>query len=153
MHTFKCRLSFAKSTDAKLRWDEDVDGTLFELYIPKWRVPEHPVPQEISVQMWMIPKAISVGVLPPSSSALLKAGVDFSEIGPLQELLPIVCGPVEYPITSVVHIDRVHTETVRYNPLGDPKKWEIGQPYVPQSVLGFPYPEQLVLQVKWLAPS
>jgi hypothetical protein len=152
MRTFNCRLSFAKPTDAKLRWDEDIDGTPFELYIPKWRVPD-PVPRAISVRMWIIPKAISVGTLPPSSGTLLNAGVDLSEIGCLQELLPVVRGPVEYPIISVVHFDRVHTKTVRYSPLGDQKKWEIGQPYVPQSVLSVPYPGQLVLQVRWLARS
>jgi len=39
MWTFKCNLDLFKSTEQKLRWDEDVDGTKFEIYIPKWRVP------------------------------------------------------------------------------------------------------------------
>ena len=46
---FVCRLDLFKSTDNKLRWDEDVDGIKFELYIPKWRVPE-PVPPTISAR-------------------------------------------------------------------------------------------------------
>ena len=35
----------SKQTDLKLRWDSYVDRVLFELYIPKWRVPR-PWPKE-----------------------------------------------------------------------------------------------------------
>jgi hypothetical protein len=29
----------SKTTDNKLRWQADVEGVNFKLYIPKWRVP------------------------------------------------------------------------------------------------------------------
>ena len=38
-----------KGTDSKLRWDADINGAPFELYIPKWRVPD-PVPSVIRVR-------------------------------------------------------------------------------------------------------
>ena len=40
----------AKETERKLRWDVDVEGTLFSLYIPKWRVPV-PWPSRIFVSI------------------------------------------------------------------------------------------------------
>lgn len=33
-------LAYRKETENKYRWDADIDGVRFELYIPKWRVPD-----------------------------------------------------------------------------------------------------------------
>lgn len=41
-------LDAAKQTANKVRWDADIDGTRFSLYIPKWRVPV-PWPELIRV--------------------------------------------------------------------------------------------------------
>ena len=41
-------LEETKETENKVRWDADIEGTRFSLYIPKWRVPE-PWPRLIHV--------------------------------------------------------------------------------------------------------
>lgn len=41
-------MSLLNETDNKLRWEADVDGVSFKLYIPKWRVPK-PWPDMVKV--------------------------------------------------------------------------------------------------------
>jgi len=162
MRTFHCKLDLVKSTDRKFRWDEDIDGTNFELYIPHWRVPE-PTPRMISVKIYdatfisssrLLELGRRPGQLNHSDMLVLeKIGLTAEQIREMYVRIPIEGAPRErneHPIIAVVEIDREHTRTVRYSPLGDPERWEIGQPYVPISELGDPYPQQLILLVGWV---
>jgi len=49
----------SKETDLKLRWEADVEGVAFKLYIPKWRVPR-PWPTRILVRISDIGDATSL---------------------------------------------------------------------------------------------
>jgi len=116
----------SKETDNKLRWWADVEGVSFKLYIPKWRVP---APWPVGLEVIVDEKTTS----PP--------GV------PTQ---PCVGSPeLERPIITIVERVQEHTETIRYRPMGHPDSWEIGEPYVPYTVLPTPPPERLRLEVRW----
>lgn len=153
MRTFHCKLDLVKSTERKLRWDEDIDGTKFELYIPQWRVPQ-PIPPLISVKIYDASLIDTSSQLSPSQIAgLMKAGLTAEQIREIDSWLPIERSPkdrLDRPIIAAVAFDRVHTQTVRYSPIGDPDVWELGQPYVPTSELGFPYPIRLIVRVGWV---
>ena len=150
MRTFQCKLDLFKSTERKLRWDEEIDGTNFELYIPKWRVPE-PTPRMVSVKIY---NATSIspsrllelghnpeGQLSHSDMLVLeKIGLNAEQIWERNDRL----------IVAAVKFYETKTQTVRYRPLGDPKDWEVGEPYVPISELGNPYPKRLILLVGWV---
>lgn len=43
-------MELKKETDNKIRWDKVIDNTPFELYIPKWIVP-NPKPREIEIEI------------------------------------------------------------------------------------------------------
>jgi hypothetical protein len=153
VRAFTCNLDLSKSTEQKLRWDEDVDGTKFELYIPKWRVPE-PTPHLITVKIADASKFDPEQELSPGKQCeLSSAGLTSDQIREINSLLPVTWTNKpdrDSPIIAVVAFDRVHTETVRYSPIGAlPEDWEIGQPYIPISVLPADYPRRLILQVTW----
>lgn len=150
MRTFHCKLDLVKATERKFRWDEDIYGTKFELYIPQRHVPEPP-PRTISVKIYdaaLISRArlLELGRNPQGDMLVLeKTGLTTEHI---REMLPTEGTP--NPIVAAVERHEDHTQTVRYRPLGDPKSWEIGEPYVPKSQLGNPYPERLILLVGWV---
>lgn len=121
-------LDAAKETDNKLRWDADVDGVRFSLYIPKWRVPE-PWPERIRVTLYE-------GHVDPGTRSLLTRTLTTAEV----LKLPIVCHLRSF---------REHTRTVRYRPVGDPCAWQIGEPYVP-APLTFGGAAKLTMTVEWL---
>ena len=52
-------------------------------------------------------------------------------------------------IRSAVKYVEEKTETVRYAPKGDPETWQIGEPYIPRTVLTQPWPRQLHIAVSW----
>jgi hypothetical protein len=105
----------ARETENKYRWDAPVDETTFSLYIPKWRVPS-PAPARIYVALF--PRRYGTDDLPNLAPDDVKAD-------PCLVLEPIVA-----TVTAVTP----KTKTIRYAPTGDPKKWEIGDPYVPFSM-------------------
>lgn len=115
----------SKETENKLRWATWVeqDSTAFELYIPKIQVPE-PWPGRV----WTSLSALAGGSasrlsIPPRSSRL-------------------------EPIDTIVEFVSVHTRTHRYAPLGDPKGWLVGEPYIPMSLI--PRNGQyLLIHVEW----
>jgi hypothetical protein len=120
----------SSETDNKLRWQADINGVGFKLYIPKWRAP----------RPW--PKRIIVGVADslidtdlPSTSGLARA------VAPTTDL--------ELPIVAFVERTSDHTETVRFTPVGDPKNWEIGEPYIPYSLLPAGECQKLQIKVRW----
>ena len=116
----------SKETDNKLRWRADVVGVSFSLYIPKWRVPA-PWPER------------------------LKVVVDQQAVSPATAPSPPRSGSpeLERPIIAILEKVREHTKTVRYRPVGDSDSWEIGEPYVPYTVMPTPPPERLRLEVRW----
>jgi hypothetical protein len=113
-------LAPSKETDNKLRWVTDVDGVPFQLYIPKWRVPT-PWPKRIRVSVREIkrPTSPSIGSKPRDR--------------------------------IVVFVERVrdHTKTVRFAPLGEPKDWQLGQPYIPYQLLPNENVKYLRVDVEW----
>jgi hypothetical protein len=153
MRTFKCAFDLSTSTDGKLRWDEDIDGTKFSIYIPKWRVPE-PTPETIVVKIYDASLFNPEERLwPIQKRQLSKAGLTDEQIEEIDEWVPVRLNEElhsDRPITAAVKIDRIHTQTVRYTPIGHPKSWEIGQPYVPMSVLPRDYPKRLIIRVTWI---
>src|ERR1700680_1351555 len=89
MRIFNCKLDLVKSTERKLRWDENIDGTNFELYVPKWRVPE-PMPPLISVRIFDASLIDTFSQLSPSQKAgLLKAGLSPEEVREIDSWLSI----------------------------------------------------------------
>jgi hypothetical protein len=58
---------------------------------------------------------------------------------------------LEEPINVVIGRCTDHTQTVRYTPVGDDSKnWEIGEPYIPMSILPTPIPDLLRIEVSWM---
>jgi hypothetical protein len=106
------QLEAAKETVNKLRWDLDVDGTRFSLYIPKWRVPE-PWPSRICINIF--PRRATCDDLPNVTQT------DVSNDGTLRQ---------EPIVATVLSVEEM-TKTIHYRPVGDQKEWEIGEPYIP----------------------
>ena len=122
-------LHYEKQTDNKLRWDAKVDDTQFELYIPKWRVPE-PWPSKIFVEI--IPITTEQNNSGYMSSDKVKEDPTLAS----------------KPIYADVVMKREHTKTIRYCPEGDKRNWEIGEPYIPKE-LTHDKAERLRIYVEW----
>lgn len=102
-----------KQTEKKLRWDANVEGVGFALYIPKWRVP----------QPW--PSRIWVGVTPRRKSCEDPPNLSRQDVEADSTL-------THEPLVATVAWREEHTRTIRYTPVGvDSECWEIGEPYVP----------------------
>jgi len=123
-------LEESKETDNKVRWDADIDGTRFSLYIPKWRVPEP----------W--PRVIQVSIHPDADTSPTRLSRVEAHRDPTLRLQPIV---------TYLRRFKEHTKTIRYRPELDREKdeWEIGEPYVPIEMT-FGGAERLTLTVNWL---
>ena len=52
-------------------------------------------------------------------------------------------------LKAVVKFGEEHSQTVQYAPVGDPKTWQIGEPYIPMTALTQPWPKQLHIAVSW----
>jgi hypothetical protein len=123
-------LYFSKETENKVRWDQTFDDVLFELYIPRWRVHE-PIPAAIKVSLFLPP-------LPePNKAVTPKLAVSNSDLCKL-------------PILSHVKWHSNHSNTVRYDPIGDSDIWEIGSPYIPYSLLQDSDVETILICVQWV---
>lgn len=116
----------SKETPNKLRWSAQVeeDNAPFHLYIPKWRVPEP----------W--PGRIFVGIEPFSGDPS-----DFAQS-------PCDLDNLDNPIKVLVERFKEHPPTVRYRQLGDKGDWQIGEPYIPKSLIP-PDSHFLIIEVKW----
>jgi len=122
----------SKQTGRKLRWDSNVDGVLFELYIPKWRVP----------RPW--PKRIIVSVSIPDCST-----DEASKSSPRSANGPEGIAALEQSIVATVEMVREHTKTVRFAPRGNPEDWEIGEPYIPFALLPDSSWQRVQIGVRW----
>ena len=118
----------SKETDNKLRWEAwDQD---FKLYIPKWRVPQ-PWPIRIVVRLDDDPR--SFGSVPAPR------GPESAQARNLNE-----------PLTALLLKVKEHTQTVHYKPVGQPKMWEIGEPYIPFAFLDEQSPpDRIRIEVSW----
>lgn len=116
----------SKETENKLRWSTHVekDNTHFHLYIPKWRVPTP----------W--PGRIYVSISP------CRENTDYS----LQSNPHIK--NLEAKIKAIVKPYRDHTRTRRYTPIGLQSEWQIGEPYIPYSLIP-PESSLLFIEVEW----
>lgn len=65
------------------------------------------------------------------------------------ETSPKEAANIKANLKVTVALVEAHTETVRYAPVGDPKNWQLGEPYVPQSILPRPWPKRLHVAVSW----
>ena len=118
-------LAPSKKTDNKLRWARfiDEDKNEFKLYIPKWRVPE-PWPARIRVSI----TAANSGSTPAR---------------PKDSINPI--DPIRLRI--IRHTTKVRS--VRFTLPGKPDSWELGEPYIPYSLLPSPDVKVLDIEVHW----
>ena len=123
-------LEKTKETENKVRWDTYIEGTKFSLYIPKWRVPE-PVPVKIIVDLFFSPL--------PEQKNIIVPKIAVSN--------PNLC---RLPIISHLKQHSYHTETIRYDPIGDSDIWEIGSPYIPCSLLPNSDVETILICVQWV---
>jgi hypothetical protein len=118
----------SKTTDNKLRWQADVEGVNFKLYIPKWRVPR-PWPIRILVRVIEMPSVTA----------------QFQDFAPTVDSFD----SLERPIRAIVEKIQEHTQTMRFAPTGDPKDWEIGEPYIPYSLLTNSSVQTVRIEVVW----
>lgn len=109
-------LTSAKETENKLRWDAEVNEVTFSLYIPKWRVP-NPWPAKIGVSLSV--RRATCDDLPNLAAADVKVDSTLT---------------LE-PIVATIEWVSDKTSTAHYRPIGDKKRWELGEPYVPYSLL------------------
>ena len=150
--TFRADFDFSRPTENKLRWHDSVEGTNFELYIPKWRVPQ-PTPPVISVKIYDMSGIDPMQQLSPVQRRdLIANGLTQLEIDEVAAWLPATPRSEEHsdrPIVAAVYVDddRDHRSVVRYSPIGE--KPEVGQPYIPKSALPTRYPPKLILRVTW----
>jgi len=121
-------LTEAKETDNKVRWDADIDGTRFSLYIPKWRVPEP----------W--PLKIRVTLSPRTQHRPSSLSPEVASQNPKSRL---------QPISAKLNKFQEHTKTIRYRPDRDASTWEIGEPYVPIPMT-FDKAVSLMIDVTWV---
>ena len=56
---------------------------------------------------------------------------------------------MERPIVAIVDEVTEHTKTVRFAPRGKQEEWEIGEPYIPYSLLPDPLPRTVQVEVRW----
>lgn len=116
-------LTQSKETANKLRYGCDVDGVVFYVYIPINRVPD-PYPQQIRVTI-------------DSSIRFRQSKTGFSD-------------PRKEPIIVIIKKFEKCTKTYRYRQVEeDVSEWEIGDPYIPLSLLSEPSPELLTIKVDW----
>jgi len=119
----------SKKTPNKLRWAYWVeeDKVYFEFYIPKWRVPGVP-------ETW--PGRIFVGIEP-----FIGDPSDFTQspCDNLDNSIEVLIKPIE---------GEYHAKTVHYRQLGDRDDWQIGEPYIPFSLIP-PDSHSLIIEVKW----
>lgn len=109
-------LILTRETDNKLRWDADFNGTPFELYIPKWRVPQ-PWPHRIRVALFDLREA---------SDGRGKLRREHFEPNLSLRLNPI--------LTTIERSEEMK-HTIRFRPIGEKDEWEIGEPYVPNELV------------------
>ncbi len=122
--------TYYKDTSGMHRWDVKIEGVTLEIYIYKWRVPD-PYPSRISVEIFNRAE-FSQSIYP----------LDRKEVN----ANPQLCYK---PITAEVDFLENHTRTAKYDPVLGKGKREIGNPYIPYTLLSDPLPTRLVIVINW----
>ena len=112
------------------RWDVKIEGVTLEIYIYKWRVPD-PYPSRISVEIF------NRDEFSQSIYSLDRKEVNAN---------PQLCYK---PITTEVAFLENRTRTAKYDPVLGKGKREIGNPYIPYTLLSDPPPTRLVIVINW----
>lgn len=120
-------LEYQKETENKLRWGADVDGTPFELYIPKWRIPD-PTPGKVLIR----------------AQDKIKTTNQFTR-DEIEQDPELRNKPIYAEITRITEL----TKTIRFDPIGDKNNWEIGSPYIPKSILPSEDTKKLYVVIEW----
>ena len=120
-------LHLDKQTENKVRYQAIFKEAKFNLYIPKWRIP-NPWPKKTIVH---IDETLEELDRHASQTALNGAA------------------PIEGPINAIISNVVLHTQTVRFDPQGEKADWEIGATYIPSCLLPDPPPLRLLIQVNW----
>jgi hypothetical protein len=115
----------SKETDHQLRWRADAEDHAFDLYIPKWRVPQ-PWPRRILVHIREVEPSLKTSPANRSDPSSLERG-----------------------ITAIVRRVSDKSGTVQFSPEGDKDYWEIGSPYIPYSLLPTSSAAAVQVQVWW----
>ncbi|NLW01382.1 MAG: hypothetical protein GXY97_06980 [Clostridiales bacterium] len=123
-------LEYQKETDNKYRWDNIHNGVKFELYIPKWRVP-NPKPNSVYVE-----------IFDKSSYNMDFKKHSRSKYENNEELK-------KNKIIAHVKWIADHTKTARFNPVVDSEEAEIGSLYVPFDLLPNRTSKELIIEVCW----
>ena len=122
--------TYYKDTSGMHRWDAIVERAPLEIYIYKWRVPD-PYPSRISVEIFNRTEySQSIYFLDRK-----EANAD-----------PQLCYK---PIIAEVVFLEDHTRTAKYDPVLSKGKREIGNPYIPYTLLSDPPPSRLVIVINW----
>ena len=122
--------TYYKDTDGMYRWDYMAEHTKLEIYIHKWRVPD-PYPSRISVEIFN---------RDGYSQSIYR--LDRREAN----ANPQLC---YNPITAEVAFLENRTLTAKYDPVLGKGKREIGNPYIPYTLLSDPPPIRLVIVINW----
>jgi hypothetical protein len=150
MRLFHDRFCLDKTTDESFRWKTLVDEVTFSLYIFQERVPR-PVPKIIEVSVYDDKSLFTTLLTRVGKKSVAELSnqdkEDLHQIG-VEESHLRVAG--DNAIIGAAFKGSVHIETVRYNAPRHFKEYEFGDPYVPQSILRYPYPERLLFLVRWI---
>lgn len=123
------KLEYSKETDGKYIWKERIKNVTFSFYIPQWRVPK-PTPKSIYIEISEAKENDTV------KKILEKDIEEFPELA-------------KETIYSIVKRTSDHTQTIRYTPTSESKEAEIGEPYIPISLLKDYTSDFLLIKVKW----
>jgi len=131
-------LTPSKETPNKLRWSADQDGVPFNIYVPKWRVPE-PWPRRIHVKL-------SDAGCRPDGPARVEPPPVIYELSQEEQINWMRKQQIEVDL----QLERHHQDTVRYKLTGLPDTWHVGTCYIPQKLLTSSPPRQIRLTINWL---
>lgn len=140
----------SKETERKLRWSTYIekDAEYFKIYIPKWRVPK-PWPGRVYVGIEAY-KDVSSDLYPSTSSPknLDEENVIIVARPSIRSLITSNPKNLDKSIQAIVKPFENHTRTMRYRPIGDQNEWQIGEPYIPYSLIP-PGSDLLFIEVEW----
>jgi len=128
---YEINAKWDKETVGKYRWVVMVEDAPFELYIPKWRIPE-PIPEEILIKIYF-----------PLDNLQYKKSFSREEVESSPNLK-------WKKIFSDIHFVEAKTKTIKYEPDGEQINWEIGSPYIPKSIFRGIEFRNLSIVVEWL---
>jgi hypothetical protein len=122
---------YYKDTANWYRWDAKIDDTLLEIYLPKWRVPD-PYPLRISMEIYE-PSEYRRPIVPLDQEEALA--------NPRLRRAPIVA--------EVTFTNKDRSPKVEYGPVLNDNVREIGDLFIPKTLLAGLTPKRLVIVIDW----